>query len=289
MTGWRFVLTPRWAGYFTLVVVFAIASCGFGNWQFDRRAEAQHAIALVESNYDREPASVADVLPTLDAYDESQKWTPVLVSGTYLSDEEMLVRNRPYRGGPGFEVLTPLLLDDGSVFVVNRGWLPTGSAQDEPDTIPAAPDGRVTVQARLKAGEPTLPGRTSPIGGNQIATIHLEEVAERLDRPTYTGAYGLVAVQDPAPAETPVVPAKPEPDEGPHLSYALQWYVFAILAFVGLGWALRQEYRVVNSGDERVQREEARRAARRSRRAPSDAEIEDAILEESALDDAQIR
>lgn len=279
MNGWRFVLTPRWAGYFVLVVVFAIASCGFGNWQFDRRAEAQHAIALVEANYDREPVPVTDVLRSLDAYEESQQWTPVLLTGTYLADEEFLVRNRPYRGGPGFEVLSPLLLEDGTVFMVNRGWLPTGSAQDEPDVVPPAPSGTVTVVARLKAGEPTLPGRTSPEGTNQLATIHLPEAAARLDREVYTGAYGLVASQDPAPAEAPLVAPKPEPDEGPHLSYALQWYVFAILAFIGLGWALRQEYRVVNAGDERVVRELERRAARRARRSRSDAEIEDALLD----------
>jgi cytochrome oxidase assembly protein ShyY1 len=279
--GWRFALSWRWAGYTALVVVFAIASCGFGNWQFDRRAEARHAIALVESNYDRTPVPVSDVLDTLESYDESQKWTPVALTGTYLKDEELLVRNRPFRGQPGFEVLTPLLLDDGTVFVVDRGWAPTGSRQDEPDEVAEAPDGPVTVVARLKAGEPTLPGRTSIAGTNQIATVHLAEVAERLDLPTYTGAYGLVDTQQPSPAATLVTPPKPEPDEGPHLSYALQWYVFAILAFVGLAWALRQEYRVVNSGDERVLRDAERRETRRSRRAPTDDEIEDALLDDS--------
>ncbi|MCW4384416.1 SURF1 family protein [Salinibacterium sp. SYSU T00001] len=281
MSSWRFVLTPRWAGYFALVVVFAIVSVGFGNWQFDRRAEAQHAIGLVEDNYDREPEPLHEVLPTLDAYDDEQQWTPVVLQGKYLRDEELLVRNRPLRGAPGFEVLTPLQLDDGSVFVVDRGWVPTGSAQDEPDAVPAAPEGRVTVVARLKAGEPTLPGRGAPAGTNQIATIHLTEVAERLGLPTYTGAYGLVASQDPAPAEALLTPPRPEPDEGPHLSYALQWYVFALLAFVGLGWALRQEYRVVNSDDERVRRAAERRESRRSRRAPTDDEIEDALLDEA--------
>lgn len=280
MSGWRFVLSPRWAGYFALVVVFAIASCGFGNWQFDRRGEAQHAIALVEANYDRDPAPVDEVLPSLGAYEESQQWTPVEVSGTYLTDEELLVRNRPFRGSPGFEVLTPLLLDDGTTFIINRGWVPTGSAQDAPDAVAPAPSGRVTVVARLKGGEPILPGRSSPAGTNQIATIHLPEVEERLGLPTYSGAFGLVDTQDPAPAATLVTPPKPEPDEGPHLSYALQWYVFAILAFIGLAWALRQEYRVVNADDERVQREAERRRERRARKTPGDDEIEDALLDD---------
>lgn len=279
MSRWRFALTPRWAGYLALVVVFATVSCLFGNWQFERRAQAQHAIALVEANYDRAPAPVADVLPSLGDYEPGQQWTPVLLTGEYLVDDEMLVRNRPYRGGPGFEVLTPLLLDDGTVFIVNRGWVPVGTRQDAPDAVPAAPGGPVTVVARLKAGEPVLAGRSGIAGTNQIATINLDQVAERLGRDVYTGAYGLVAQQDPEPADAPLTPVKPEPDEGPHLSYALQWYVFALLAFIGLGWALRQEYRVVNADDPAERERAGARARRAARQKPSDADVEDALLD----------
>lgn len=279
MSRWRFVLSWRWAGYLALVVVFATISCSFGNWQFERRAEARHAISLVEANYDRDPVPVAEVLGTLDAYEPGQQWTPVLLTGEYLVDEELLVRNRPYRGGPGFEVITPLLLDDGTVFVVNRGWVPVGSRQDAPDAVPSAPDGPVTVVARLKAGEPVLANRSAPAGTSQIATINLDQVAERLGRDTYTGAYGLVAQQSPEPTDAPITPAKPEPDEGPHLSYALQWYVFALLAFIGLGWALRQEYRVVNAEDPEERERAEERARRKARQKPSDADIEDALLD----------
>lgn len=279
MTGWRFILSARWAGYFALVVVFAIASCLLGNWQFERRAEARIAIDLVAANYELEPEAVDQVLPSLDAFDAGQQWTPVLLEGRYLIDDELLVRNRPYSGHPGFEVLTPLQLKDGTIFIVNRGWVSVGSKQDAPDLVPAAPEGEVTVVARLKAGEPVLEGRGAPAGTNQIATINLEQVGERLGSDAvYTGAFGLVASQDPEPASTPITPLKPEPDEGPHLSYALQWYVFALLAFIGLGWALLQEYRVVNASDPDEQLRAQERERRRALKAPSDADIEDAII-----------
>src|SRR6218665_168336 len=48
----------------------------------------------------------------------------------------------------------------------------------------------------------------------------------------------------PPPGAPPPVPqAAPRPalDEGPHLSYALQWFVFATMGFVGLGWAANRE------------------------------------------------
>ena len=279
MSGWRFALSPRWFGYLALVVVFAIICSMLGAWQFQRRAEARVAIDLVEANYDRQPSQVTDVLPSLDAYEPGQQWTPVLLRGRYLVEEELLVRNRPYNAQPGFEVLVPLELANGTVFIVDRGWVPIGSRQDAPDAVPAAPSGEVTVVARLRAGEPALPGRSAPAGTNQIATIQLEAIADRLGLATYTGAYGLVASETPAPATAPVATIKPEPDEGPHLSYALQWYVFALIAFIGLGWALREEYRIINAADPDEQERAADRARRKALKAPTDAETEDAILD----------
>jgi cytochrome oxidase assembly protein ShyY1 len=269
----------RWAGYVALTVVFAIA-CGLLSWwQWSRRAEAIAAIDLVAANYDAEPAPVDAVLPGLDAWQASDEWRPVVLTGEYLVDEQLLVRNRPRDGGPGWEVLVPFRLDDGRVLAIDRGWLPVGSRDDVPDEVPAAPEGEVTVVARLKPGEPTLPGRTAPDG--QLATIHLPTVAELVGGEVYTGAYGLVASEDPAPAVAPRSAERPIADEGPHLSYAMQWIAFAVLAFVALVWGVRHE--------RRVQREEAAEAealaagapppARRRRKRDADADAEDAVLD----------
>jgi cytochrome oxidase assembly protein ShyY1 len=280
VTGWRFALTRRWAGYLALTVVFAVVCSLLGMWQFSRRAEARAEIARIDANYDAAPEPVGAVLPTLDAFDESLKWRPVELQGVYLPDEELLVRNRPLGGRPGFEVLTPLLQADGTVFIVDRGWIPTGEEQDAPDAVPAAPAGPVTVVARLRAGEPTLPGRTTVEGSGEIPTVNLPQIEGLVDGAVYTGAYGLVASEAPKPATAPVPSARPARDEGPHLSYALQWYVFGLLAFVGLGRALLQEYRDVNAEDPDERERAAERARRRAARAPDDAEVEDAILED---------
>ena len=143
--------------------------------------------------------------------------------------------------------------------------------------MPAAPLGEVTVVVRLKAGEPTVAGRSAPAG--QIATINLPDIAQRVGAPTYTGAYGVLASEDPSPAIRPVAVAQPVADEGPHLSYAFQWLVFALMGFIGLGWAIRQEYRIRNEDDpkERKRADERRRKA--EARPRSDAEVEDSILD----------
>lgn len=261
----------RWGGYLAVVIVFAVA-CGLLSWwQWARRADAVAEIQRVAVNYEAPPIAVDEALPALDAWEEADEWLPVELHGRYLVDDQLLVRNRPYNGASGFEVLVPLLLDDGRVFVVDRGWVPVGSSIEAPDAVPAPPDGDVTVTVRLKPGEPTLLGRSAPEG--QLATIHLPSVADLVGDETYTGAYGLLASEDPAPADRPAPALKPEADEGPHLSYALQWIAFGVLAFVALVWAFRRERRIAALPAE----EQA--AARAPKRRSADSDYEDAALD----------
>jgi cytochrome oxidase assembly protein ShyY1 len=277
MKNWRFASSGRWLGYLGLAVIFAIACVLLANWQIARRNEALAEIARVADNWEAAPRQVTDVLPTVDSWNDNDKWVPVTITGHYLVAQQLLVRGRPLNGDAGFEVLAPFQLANGRVFIVDRGWLPTGSSQDEPDSIPASPAGTETVVVRLKPSEPVVLGRSAPAG--QIATIHLPDIAQRVGEPTYTGAYGLMATEDPATAVRPTPFDKPIADEGPHLSYAFQWIAFGVMGFFGLGWAIRQEYRILNSEDP----EEIKRTTERKRKADakprSDAEVEDQLLD----------
>ncbi len=265
----------RWIGYVAMVIVFAVACGLLAWWQFARLEEAKARVDRIERNWDAAPvpldALVSGSAPgtaDLDVFDIEDTWHPVELTGEYLADEQLLVRNRPRDGQPGFAVIVPFRTDEGPIVIVDRGWLPVGSAQNEPDTVPAPPRGTVTVVVRLKPGEMEIPGRTAPEG--QVGTIHLPTVAELVGGPVVTGAYGLLASEDPAPATAPAPPQKPAIDEGPHLSYALQWIVFGLMAFVAFGWALRRELRIRRGLDPDL---------RFRRRRPTDAEEEDALLD----------
>ena len=97
----------RWGGYVALTIVFAIV-CGLLSWwQWSRRDDAVDEIAKVEANYDAAPAALPDLLPDLGAADDSVEWRPVELTGEYLIEEQLLVRNRPRNSLPGFEVLVP--------------------------------------------------------------------------------------------------------------------------------------------------------------------------------------
>ncbi|WP_010202517.1 SURF1 family cytochrome oxidase biogenesis protein [Salinibacterium sp. PAMC 21357] len=277
MNKWRFAFSQRWFGYLALVIGFAIGCVFLSHWQFDRREEAAAEVARVSTNWESDPLQLSDVMPELSEFDVDNKWMSVAVSGQYLASEQLLVRGRPYSGQPGFEILVPFQLDSGRLIIVDRGWVPAGNSQDAPDAVPAPPSGRVDVVMRLKPSEPTVQGRSAPAG--QVATIHLPTVAEILNQPTYTGGYGILASESPGVAEMPLAYPKPLLDEGAHLSYAFQWVAFGVLAFIGLGWAIRQEYRLINEADP-VERERAeKRKQKVEDRGPTDAEIEDAILD----------
>jgi len=275
MTGAR-----RWLGYLALVIVFAVV-CGLLSWwQFARNEEAGERIRQIEENWDAAPRPLGDVLATPgSAFDPGATWTPVELEGAYLAEETLLVRNRPRDGRPGFEVLVPFRLDDGGILVVDRGWLPAGERQAErPDAVPAPPSGPQTIIVRLRAGEPAVPGRSAPAG--QVATIELPRIAELLGDEVYTGAFGMLAAEPGAEpgADAPLTAARPAADPGPHLSYAVQWILFALMAALALVWGVWNERRVQRLSAE--EREALRAAAvlRRARR-DVDATAEDALLD----------
>lgn len=223
-----------------MTIAFAVVCVGLGQWQFARRAEAQAAIALLNANYDRSPAPVTDVLGDTMNADKSLKWTPVKVEGRYLADRVIYVRTRIGDAGIGFEQLVPFLDKSGNVLVVDRGWVAADATNSKPVKAPAIPSIEMSVVARLMPTEQTIPGRDAPAG--QIATIHVPTIAGRLNNPTFEAWYARVAIETPATLSTEPWD-RPILDEGPHLSYALQWYVFALMGFVGYGWALRKEAR----------------------------------------------
>ncbi|MFT3798866.1 SURF1 family protein [Microbacterium sp.] len=233
----------RWSGYVVVAIAFAIACAYLSNWQFTRNADREHQLALIAANYDADPVPLADLVTTTSAFDDGDQWRPVTLVGEYLTDQTLLVRNRAHGGTSTFEVLVPFRGADGTVFIVDRGWLMPGERQNDPDVVPAAPAGQVTVVARLKPGEP-LPssGRTAPEG--QVPTINLPLVADTIGEPdTITTAYGWLVSEDPAPATAPNPMESPSEDPGPHLSYAIQWILFAVMGFVFIWYMIRTELR----------------------------------------------
>ncbi|NAZ85517.1 SURF1 family protein [Kineococcus sp. T90] len=224
---------PRWRRGLALAVAVAVVCVLLGQWQWHRRQARLAANAPLVGNYDAAPADVDVLLPAdgrpLAARDA---WTPVRVSGTYDAAATVLVRNRQHEESVGYDVLVPLLLEDGTALVVDRGWVPAGSTSSAPDAVPAAPTGTVSVTARVRPWEPARRsaaprGQVASIAAGPVARATADAGAARL-----RGGYAVLSAEEPAPAQVPARAGRPEVDEGPHLAYTVQWYGFALTALV---------------------------------------------------------
>lgn len=262
---------PRWIGYLAVALVFAAACVALSNWQFARRTEAAITVRLVETNYDAPARPVAAVLTQHDTFDRSSMWQPVIASGHYLPEFATLVRNRVVNNEAGFDSVVPFLMTDGSVIVINRGWV-AASAGDKPVRVVSLPSNeKTTVTFRLRASEPQIQGQQST--AVSLPTLNVESFSERWSLPTYTALYGDLVSETPSVGSFGTLAVKPELTEGNHLSYALQWIAFAIMGFVGLGWIIVRERQIARTGEGRLQR----------RKAPSRDESEEDLIIESQL------
>jgi cytochrome oxidase assembly protein ShyY1 len=230
--SWR-----RWLAWLLLSVVFAIA-CGFlSNWQFNRRTEALGKMQQLAQNYDRAPVEL-----TWSSYKTKDEWLPVKMTGHFLPDNTLLVRNRPLNGAPGYLELIPFQRQDGVIVGIQAGWLPADDRLNPPKVFPKPSLETQEIWGRIRPSEPTL-DREAPAG--QIATINLPTFVQKVgvkDR-AVTKFYVALGENNFAKDGLPKLLSRPQLDEGNHLSYALQWIVFAVLAFSALVWAVRQEIR----------------------------------------------
>lgn len=243
------LLTRRWAVRIVAGMVLAAAFVALGMWQLDRNEERQARNAVIEANLAREPVPVGEVLRTERLAGPSDRWTPVRVSGTYDAANELVVRLRPLHGQAGVHVLTPLVTGDGPAVLVDRGFVPSRSA-GVPD-VPAAASGPVEVTGRVRLSEVGRGTGGDPASG-AIRYVDVDALEDALPYPLY-GGWVELAEQRPPPADglEPLPP--PEVDAGPHLSYAIQWFAFAVIGVGGFVLLVRTEARVRRE-DERAVR-----------------------------------
>ncbi|MDO4919704.1 SURF1 family protein [Kocuria sp.] len=243
MRAYSFLRTPAWIGWFLLTCAAAVMCLYLAQWQMSRNDHLVAENAKITGNYDAPAYDAARGLPLFEDYDDSKTWHPVQLRGTYLPQETVLVRNRPHDGRVGYDVLVPLRTEQGTVVAVDRGWIPTDdSANGMPSTVPDAPQGTVTVTARLRPTEGTV-DRGAPEG--QAASIDLPALRSQWGPRLAAGGYGELVSEDPAAAQTPQAAERPEVAYGPHLSYSMQWYAFAVLVFVAYGYSARQHVKNV--------------------------------------------
>ncbi|MEE8062285.1 MAG: SURF1 family protein [Gemmatimonadales bacterium] len=220
---------------FGIMILVVTAGCiGLGRWQLrrlaDRRA-ANHATAEVRGM----PTVVLN--EDLPAQLEQRR---VIAAGRYDHDRTIILRGRPYLGSPGVRVVTPLrLAEHDTAILVDRGFVPSADAVGVDRSALASPDtATVTGPAWPIRREP---GAAKPVARDGATTWRLlEQTAVEDFLPYPVMPVVVLLAPGPAPTGYPRALEPPPLDDGPHLSYAIQWFAFATIGLVGGGILLHR-------------------------------------------------
>ncbi len=240
---WSFARRPFWlfSHLFALSVIVLFA--GLGLWQLSRHDARQETNTAVADRLDAEPRQVTEA-GDLAGDPAELDYRPVLASGTFIDEDFVRVVNRSQGGVAGEHVVGIVELEDGTTVAVNRGFVPVNA---DPVLRPA-PVGPTTVTGWLR--ESVSQGRfgVDDSGrGDLVPRLNTADLAARLGRElpavwiqaSEEGPVGGGARGDGFPDPVPL----PELDSGPHLGYAVQWFIFAVLGTLFYGALLRRQSR----------------------------------------------
>ena len=230
--GIRAILTPGWLAVIGLALAFA-AACWLvlAPWQFSRNAERQAQNAQIETAL-AAPSVPVDVLLHNDVQpDPSSTWSTATATGTFLTDEQVYVRLRQASGQDAREVVLPFRLTDGTLLLVDRGYLLNTDLVA--GRLPADPPGGVvTITGRVSADQPDPSQRPDQQIDGRHEVYGIDSTA--LLGGSTRSLRGFVALTADSPGV--LIPlGVPNRDAGPFLSYALQWLVFGLVAVLAAG------------------------------------------------------
>jgi surfeit locus 1 family protein len=214
---------------------FIVLTSSLGFWQLRRLAERRVQNEKVISRLAQPPVPVRELTRDSAAF----HYRRVLLNGVYDYAHEIRIADRIRNGSPGVNIITPLrIAGTDTAVLVNRGWVysPDGLTVDlsrwrEADSVNAT--GYARPLFKPFPGSPLLPGRP-----DAFRWVDVTAVRSRIPYPVYPM---VIVLEGDAATHAHVPPRIPPPplDEGPHRSYAIQWFSFAIVAAAGTFFFLR--------------------------------------------------
>lgn len=215
-------MNRRIVAFCALAVALAVLFVRLGIWQLDRLGERRAQNADTRARLSQPTTSFARLRR------EKAGWLrQTALEGVPDYANEFVVTGRSRNGSPGVHIFTPVMIPgNDTVVLVNRGWV-------------YSPDAATVELGRWREKRVAFHGYTQqlpwphtapPIKGRGLRTLGFMGVDLLLPY----RFYGLYLVsQDSAADSTPARLPMPALDDGPHLSYAIQWFSFAAIALIG--------------------------------------------------------
>ncbi|MCA9875818.1 MAG: SURF1 family protein [Anaerolineales bacterium] len=227
----RALISRKWWWVTILVLLGMALFLRLSKWQFDRLQQRRAANAVLAETLAAPPFALTAV--SLPPDPETLQNREVTVHGTYDLDNQLGLKIQNWNGRAGIHLIAPLVFPDGETAVlVDRGWIPDSEAAvaqwtQFDETEPLTVTGYVALSqtiSRLSAEEAIPDEPQKEWYRVDVAAIQAQMPYELL--PVYV-------VQSPPPegdTEPPFHAAREvDLSEGPHLSYAIQWILFALV------------------------------------------------------------
>ena len=222
---------PRWIALTVVLLGLIYLFIRLSDWQFDRYDQRIIRNEQATSALSSAPKNIV----SSSQLSEMKQWERVEINGTYLNEQSKLVRKQYLGNSLGFWIITPFKIQNGDNILVNRGWIPIGSSASTNQSIPTAPTGKINIEGYL---QPFKLSTTQPkdLPLNQVNTIDYKYFDFNITNDFYL----QLAKSSPMDNQVAIIPL-PELSNGPHLSYAIQWILFALLLPIGWYVLLKNE------------------------------------------------
>jgi surfeit locus 1 family protein len=221
-------MRSRWI-FLTLALGTAGVCSYLGFWQVSRHQERAEANALAESARAMAPV----VLP--GSTEPLRPLAPVILTGEFDHEHEMVLRGRANQGAPGVEVATPFrLAGDSTGVIVIRGFVPSDDAFGIDRSTIREPGVR-TIHGEAFALDSSERGGLPIVRGTDTTWQRVDR-ADLGRLPYPVRPMGVRQTKDSGMTGFPIRTGAPALSAGPHLSYAIQWFGFALI-FAGGGIA----------------------------------------------------
>jgi surfeit locus 1 family protein len=239
----RKVFSRKWWFATLLVIAGTLVLIRLGIWQLNRLEQRRAFNAQVQAARSQ---SILDLNQQVPEKVDKLEWRSVQFVGEYDFEHQIAIRNQYYGEQYGYHLLTPLL-SQGTAVLVDRGWIPAegNSTPEDWRKYDEAGEVKVIGQIRLGSGKPAIGGVADalPADGSRLAlwnNADVEKISNQLPYPIYV--MYIQASADPTDVEPPI-PFQPELEltEGPHFGYALQWFTFATILFVGYPFFVQKQ------------------------------------------------
>lgn len=216
--------------FVALAIALAALFVRLGFWQLARLAERRAHNAETASR-------LAQPVVAFEKLSDTSSFRRVVVAGTPDYANEIVFTGRSRNGSPGVYILTPIRRpSNDSAVVVIRGWVyaPDAATAD----LSRWRETRRTFSGFVTTLSRVPPAREQHANGRKLRSLTLGGVQGLLPYPV---APQYVVSEDSAADSTPARLSMPTLDNGPHLSYAIQWFAFAAIAIVGAGIVLKAQ------------------------------------------------